>query len=74
MRLQVHVPGAGRRGHVARRFRVLRVAHVDNRKALRHHMADIGETAMHHQLYAVRTTALIAMANQPHIAAVFGWG
>ena len=74
MRLQVHVPGAGRRGHVARRFRVFRVAHVDNRKSLRHHMADIGETAMDHQLHAVRATALIAMANQPHIAAVFWKG
>ncbi len=37
-------------------------------------MADIGESAVHHQLHAVRTTALIAMANQPHIAAVFGEG
>lgn len=37
-------------------------------------MADIGESAVHHQLHAVRTTALIAMANQPHIAAVFEEG
>ncbi len=74
MRLEVHVPGARRRGNIARGFRVFRVAHVHYRKALRHHMADPGETAVHHQLHAVRATALIAMANQPHIAAVFGRG
>ena len=37
-------------------------------------MPDVRETAMHHQLHAVRATALVAMANQPHIAAVFRRG
>ena len=71
MRLEVHVPGARRRGDIARGFRIFWIAHVDNRKALRHHMADIRKAAVHHQLHAIRTTALVAMANQPHIAAVF---
>ena len=74
MRLKMNVPGAGRRGHIACRFGMFRVAHVHNGKALRDHMPDVRETAMHHQLHAVRATALVAMANQPHIAAVFRRG
>ena len=74
VRLEVYVPGTRRRGHVTCGFWFFRIAHVNNGKALRHHMTDIGETTVHHQLYTVRTTALVAMANQPHIAAVFGRG
>ncbi|VTP65057.1 Uncharacterised protein [Leclercia adecarboxylata] len=74
MGLKMYVPGAGRRGHIACGPRVFRVAHINNRKALRHHMADIGKAAMHHQLHAVRASALVAVADQPHIAAVFGGG
>ncbi|MNV49769.1 hypothetical protein D3C71_1417340 [compost metagenome] len=72
MRLEMHIPGTRRRRHIARRFWIFRVAHVDDGKALRHHMADIGKTTMHHQLHAVRATALIAVTNQPHIAGVVG--
>lgn len=74
MRLEMHIPGTRRRRHVSCGFWFFRVAHIHYRKALRHHMADIGETAVYHQLHAVRATALIAMANQPHIAAVFRRG
>ncbi|MND87412.1 hypothetical protein D3C80_794120 [compost metagenome] len=74
MSLKMHIPGARRRRHIARCFWIFRVAHVHNRKPLRHHMTDIGKAAMHHQLNAVRATALIAMADQPHIAAVFRGG
>ncbi|SAY10139.1 Uncharacterised protein [Klebsiella quasipneumoniae] len=73
MRLEVHVPGARRRGNIVDRAGPGRIANIDHGKTLRHHMADIGESAVHHQLDAVRTTALVAMADQPHIAAVF-WG
>jgi hypothetical protein len=31
-------------------------------------MADIGEAAMHHDLHAVGATALIAMADEAHVA------
>ena len=72
MRLEMHVPGARRRGNIVDGGGPGRIANIDHGKTLRHHMADIGESAVHHQLHAVRTTALIAMANQPHIAAVFG--
>ncbi len=52
---------------------VFRVAHVSNqRKALRHHMANIRITAVHHQLHAVGRPP--GRYNQPHIAAVFEMG
>ncbi len=35
-------------------------------------MADIREAAMHHELDAVRTAALIAMPDEPHVACQFG--
>ncbi len=33
-------------------------------------MADIRKAPVHHYLHTIRTTALIGVANQPHIAAV----
>ncbi len=53
------------------RLRDARIAHVHHRKTLRHHMADdIRKATVHHELDAVRASSLIAMPNQPHIAAV----
>src|SRR5471030_2328676 len=70
----MHVPGARRRGDETGRARVFRIAHIHDRKPLRHHMADIRVAAMNHNLHAVRFAALIAVANQPHIAAVLRFG
>jgi hypothetical protein len=33
-------------------------------------VADIGETAIHHQLYAVRASALVAMADKAHVSGI----
>ena len=70
--LQMDVPGAGRRGEIIRRLRVFRIAHVDDREALREHVADIGVATMHHDLHAVGPAALVGMADEPHVARVIG--
>jgi hypothetical protein len=72
MRLQMDVPGAWRRGEIIYGTRVLRIAHVDDRKAFREHVADIGVAAMNHDLHAVGPPALIGMADEPHVARMIG--
>ena len=46
------------------------VPHVDDRETFREHVPHIGKTAMHHQLDAVGSTTLVAMADQSHVAGV----
>ena len=72
IRLQMNIPGVVRRGKVARRFWRARVAHVDDAEPLGKHMADIGKALVNHQLHAVGPAALIAVANQFHIAGMVG--
>ncbi len=73
VRLKMDVPGIGRRGDVIHRARVLGVAHVDDRKALGEHVPDIGKAALHHHLHAVRPAALVAVADDAHVARVIGF-
>jgi len=70
MGLQMDIPGIRRRGDVVHRARIFGVAHVNDRKPLREHVADIGVAAMHHDLHAVGAAALIAVTDQPHVARV----
>jgi len=72
MGLQVDGPGSGRRGEISDRARVLRIAHVDHAQSLREHVPDIGVAAMHHDLDAVGPAALIASADEAHVARVVG--
>ena len=72
VRLQMQAPGVMRGGDVLHRFRVLRIAHVDHRKALREDVPDIGVAAMHHDLHAVRAAALVAIADQAHVLGIVG--
>jgi hypothetical protein len=62
VRLQVDVPGARRGGNVIYRLQVPRIAHVDDAKALREHVPDIGVALSDHDLHAVRAAALIGIA------------
>ncbi len=68
--LQMDVPGIGRRRDVVDRARVFGVAHVDDGKAFREHVADIGKAALHHHLHAVGPAALIGVADDAHVARV----
>src|SRR5262249_51912474 len=54
------------------RARILGIAHVDDAKALGEHMPDIGMAAMHHNLHPVGAAALVAPANQAHVAGIIG--
>ena len=72
VRLQMQAPGVMRGGDVLHRFRVLRIAHVDHRKALREDVPDIGIAAMHHDLHAVRAAALVAISDQAHVLGIVG--
>ena len=74
MGLEVDVPGPPRRREIIHRARILGVAHVDHAEPFREHVADIGVAAMHHDLDAVRPAALIAMADETHVARVVGLG
>ena len=51
---------------VVHRLRVLGVAHVDNAESVREQMPDVGEAAVHHDLYAVGAPALVGVADEPH--------
>src|ERR1700757_4053884 len=55
------------------RARALGVAYIDNAEALGEHVADIGIAAMHHELHAVGPAALVAMADDAHVARVIGF-
>jgi hypothetical protein len=68
MCLQVDVPGVGRRRNIGDGAGAFRIAHVDDRKALRPGVSDIGMAAMHHQLQSVATAANIGMPDQLHVA------
>jgi len=72
MRLQVDVPCVRWRRHISDGRGPARVEHIHDTEALREHMTNIGVTAMHHQLHTVGTAALVAVANQPHIAGKIG--
>jgi hypothetical protein len=72
MGLQVDVPGVRRRGEVIHGARVLGVAHVDDAEAFGEHVANIGVAAMHHDLHAVGSAALVAMAEDAHVARIVG--
>jgi hypothetical protein len=45
---------------------------IHDAESLREHMADIREAAVHHELDTVRTAALIAMPDEPHVARQLG--
>ncbi len=68
--LKVNVPGAGRRGQIGDRLRSARVAHVDHAEPLGEHVPDIGVAAMHHDLDAVGSPALVAPADQAQVVRV----
>ena len=69
MRLAVQGPGVGRRGDIFHHLRVARVAHVDDAEALGEDVADIGVAVVHHDLHAVAAAALVAVADEAHVAA-----
>ncbi len=68
--LQVDVPGVRRGRDVGDGPGVARIAHVDHGKALGEHVAGDGIAALDHELHAVGTAALIAVADQAHVARV----
>src|SRR6266849_6120470 len=68
MGLQVKGARAGRAGDEVDHLRVLGVAHVDHGDAVAEAVADIGVTAMHHDLDAIAATALVAMADELDVA------
>jgi hypothetical protein len=72
-RLEVNVPGIPRcPGIIKRGFRGSRTS--TTQKPCKEHMRDIGIAAVHHELHAVRTPALIAMPNEPHVVRIIRHG
>jgi hypothetical protein len=68
MGLEVDGAGVGRAGHEDNGPRVLRVAHIDDADAVRIAVADIGVAAMHHDLNAVATPALVGVTDELDVA------
>ena len=73
MGLQMDIPRPGRRRDVVHGAPPLGIAHIDDAESFGEHVADVGEAAMHHDLYAVRSAALIAMGDEAHVARVVGF-
>ena len=68
--LEMQAPGVRRVLDIVDRLRLGRVAHVDDGKALRADMADIGVAVAHHDLLAVGAARLIGVADQAHVVRV----
>jgi len=66
------IPGIGRRRDVAYRLRATRIAHIDDAKAFREHVADERMAICHHDLHPIGPAALIGKSNQAHVARVIG--
>jgi hypothetical protein len=70
--LEVNVPGVLSGGDVLHCLRTRGIPDIHDAESLREHVADIREATVYHELDAVRTAALIAMPDKPHIACQFG--
>ena len=62
--------GAG--GPEIHRLQIARIGSVDRRQAVAEHVADIDVAPVEHDLHAVRPPALIAIADQSHVARMVG--
>ena len=58
------------RREVVHGARPLGIAHIDDAESFGEHAADVGDAAMHHDLHAVRSAALLAMGDEAHVARV----
>ena len=72
MRLEVDIPGVGRRRDVSNGARPRGVTHVDDAEPLRKHMPDIGIAAVDHQLNPVSPAALVRVPDQAHVSRIVG--
>src|SRR4051812_24935453 len=72
MGLQVNVPGVVRRRYIRNWDRVLRVADVDNTKALREHVPDVGMALVNHELHPIRSPTLVTMGDDLHVPGMIG--
>src|ERR1700689_2223989 len=67
VRLQVMRARVRRTGDEIHRLRIFRIAHIDDGDAVGKTMADIGETAVDHDLHAVAAAALVAMTEEFYV-------
>ncbi len=67
MHLEMQAPGVRRVLDVVDGLRPGRIAHVDDGKAARADMADIGVALAHHDLLAIAAAVLIGVADDAHV-------